>query len=50
MQNQPKYNPLYFSYNDPKGNLKNSVNRKTNSKKNSSKITKKPIDKRKVDW
>ena len=50
MQNQPKYNPLYFSYNDPKGNLKNSGNSKTNSKKNSSKIPKKPLDKRKGDW
>ena len=50
MQNQPKLNPLFFSYNESQGQLKNSGNNKTNSKKNSSKIPKKPLDKRKGDW
>ena len=50
LQNQPKLNPLFFSYNESQGQLKNSGNNKTNSKKNSSKIPKKPLDKRKGDW
>ena len=52
-QNQPKLNPLFFSYNESQVNYSNSGGKnKLNAKKNigSSKIPRKPLDKRKGDW
>ena len=46
LQNQQKFNPIYFSYNEsPTANKNNSKKNNTNSK-----IPKKPLDKRKGDW
>ena len=47
--NQPKLNPMFFSYNEEHNNVSGNNHIKSNTKKNKKK-NKKPFDKRKGDW
>ena len=50
--NQPKLNPMFFSYNEEHNNVSGNNHTKSNTKKNekNKKKNKKPFDKRKGDW